>query len=61
MADLHIMNSEDHLLAPELVRTDKSMTVARVMEIAARIASRPVLDPRSPEEILGYDENGLSS
>jgi antitoxin VapB len=27
--------------------------------IALRAASRPVLDDRSPDEILGYDENGL--
>ena len=40
---------------------DKHRVVSRVMEIAGRIASRPVLDSRSPEEILGYDENGLPS
>jgi antitoxin VapB len=28
-------------------------------EIAVRCAALPVLDPRSPEEILGYDERGL--
>ncbi len=28
-------------------------------EIAIRCAALPVLDPRSPEEILGYDERGL--
>ena len=28
-------------------------------EIARRCAARPVLDPRSADEILGYDENGL--
>jgi antitoxin VapB len=27
--------------------------------IARRAAARPVFDPRSPEEILGYDEHGL--
>jgi antitoxin VapB len=27
--------------------------------IALRAAARPVLDPRSPDEILGYDEHGL--
>jgi antitoxin VapB len=30
-----------------------------LMEIGRRCAALPVLDPRSPEEILGYDENGL--
>lgn len=33
--------------------------VAEVLTIAARIAGRPVVDPRSPDEILGYDEHGL--
>lgn len=28
-------------------------------EIAQRCARRPVLDPRKPEEILGYDDSGL--
>lgn len=32
---------------------------AAMMRIAERSAARPVLDDRSPEEILGYDENGL--
>jgi len=39
--------------------TDQSRVTKRVMEIAKRISSRPVLDPRTPDEILGYDENGL--
>ncbi|WP_374708614.1 type II toxin-antitoxin system VapB family antitoxin [Shinella sp. CPCC 101442] len=28
--------------------------------IALDCAELPVLDPRSPEEIIGYDENGMS-
>lgn len=40
-------------------QTDQRRVVARVMEIAARASSRPVLDHRTPDEILGYDENGL--
>ena len=28
-------------------------------EIAMRFASLPVLDPRTPDEILGYDDGGL--
>ncbi|MGD0617728.1 MAG: type II toxin-antitoxin system VapB family antitoxin [Bryobacteraceae bacterium] len=39
--------------------SDSSRLVARVMEIAHRAASRPVLDPRSPDEIIGYDEYGV--
>ena len=30
-----------------------------VKEISDRVAALPVVDPRSPEEILGYDEYGL--
>lgn len=32
-----------------------------ILEIGRRCAALPVLDPRSPDEILGYDENGLPS
>lgn len=32
---------------------------AEMMRIAKRAAVLPVLDDRSPEEIFGYDENGL--
>lgn len=31
----------------------------KVDEIVKQIASRPILDDRSPEEIIGYDEHGL--
>ena len=30
-----------------------------LLAIANRVASKPVVDPRTPEEILGYDEYGL--
>ncbi len=32
---------------------------AAILEILAKMDKLPVLDPRSPDEILGYDENGL--
>jgi antitoxin VapB len=31
----------------------------KILAIGARCASLPILDARSPEEILGYDEQGL--
>lgn len=44
-------------------RLAKQQEIARVLaevrEIQERVASLPVLDPRTPEEIIGYDENGL--
>jgi antitoxin VapB len=35
--------------------------IRRILAIGAECAALPVLDPRSPDEILGYDENGLPS
>lgn len=35
--------------------------VERVMRITDRISSYPVLDNRTPDEIIGYDENGIPS
>ncbi|HEX3954152.1 MAG TPA: type II toxin-antitoxin system VapB family antitoxin [Stellaceae bacterium] len=32
---------------------------ARIREIGEHCASLPILDPRSPEEIVGYDETGM--
>jgi antitoxin VapB len=33
--------------------------VEDVMEIGRHCASLPLVDPRTPDEILGYDENGV--
>jgi antitoxin VapB len=38
---------------------DREEYVARVMDITRRVAELQVRDPRSVDEILGYDENGL--
>ena len=35
--------------------------VGDIMEIGRRCAALPVLDARRPEEILGYDKDGLPS
>jgi antitoxin VapB len=40
-------------------RVAKGMLAADLMEIANHLASLPVYDSRTPDEILGYDENGL--
>lgn len=34
-------------------------TVEEIMAIARRFSSLPVLDDRSDDEIIGYDENGI--
>lgn len=41
--------------------TATTNSVAGVSEIQARLAAAPVLDARSPEEIIGYDQFGLPS
>lgn len=45
-------------VAPE---GDKAARLARINAIIDRAASYPVLDNRTPDEIIGYDENGLPS
>lgn len=33
----------------------------RIQKIQDEIAALPILDPRTPDEIIGYDEHGLPS
>ena len=47
------------LAASNISQTDQSRKLARVMEIVRRTSSLPVLDPRTPDEIIGYDEHGV--
>lgn len=37
---------------------EDSELVQRILEIGARCSALPDLDDRSPDESLGYDENG---
>ena len=46
-------------LERERRRRGRAIDREEVMRIARRIAARPVLDGRSADEILGYDEHGL--
>jgi antitoxin VapB len=48
---------EERLEREERHRNQPS--VEQVMAIARRFASQPVIDNRSPDEIIGYDERGL--
>ena len=34
-------------------------TMEKLLEISDRCAQRPILDPRSADEIIGYDEHGV--
>lgn len=49
---------EERLKRLKLRRRDRSL-VEDLMKIAKHCASLPVLDDRSPDEIIGYDEYGL--
>jgi antitoxin VapB len=40
-------------------RLRKQSLAAELMEIGRRCAALPTLDPRSADEVLGYDEHGL--
>jgi len=48
----------ESLLRHKRPQPHSERTVERVMRIAHRIASLPVLDTRSPDEILGYGDSG---
>lgn len=39
--------------------SDHSRLVERVLELGRRASSRPILDSRSSDEIIGYDELGI--
>lgn len=40
-------------------RRQRPGLAAELEAIGKRVAKLPVLDPRTPEEIIGYDEHGL--
>jgi antitoxin VapB len=37
----------------------KDELIRRMEEISARCGARPLIDPRSPDGLLGYDDYGL--
>jgi antitoxin VapB len=55
-----VINALRERLEREL-RRDQSIEnlIEDVMEIGRHCAALPLLDPRGPDEILGYDKNGL--
>lgn len=48
-------------LLREKRRRGRAGVADRLMQLGRRCAERPVLDERSPDDILGYDEQGLPS
>lgn len=53
-----ILSLEERLVRKRAQRDSRPLE-ERLMEIARHFSSLPVLDDRTPDEILGYDENGL--
>lgn len=49
----------ERLERERLRRGDTTRLADRLMEIGRHCAALPDLDTRSPDEIIGYDENGL--
>lgn len=49
----------ERLERERLKRGDREQRLARIREIGEHCASLPVYDPRTPDEIVGYDENGM--
>jgi antitoxin VapB len=50
-----------HALENQVRQVPKPIDWKKIDAICAEIAALPVLDPRSPDEIIGYDEFGLPS
>jgi antitoxin VapB len=49
----------ERLERERLKRGEVPDLLARIREIQEHFASLPVYDDRSPDEIVGYDENGM--
>jgi antitoxin VapB len=49
----------EQLAREERKADDDDQLVEDILEIARHFSSLPVLDDRSADEIIGYDENGL--
>jgi antitoxin VapB len=46
-------------VVPVKPKLSREELIAGMREISDRFAALPVYDTRTPDEILGYDENGL--
>jgi antitoxin VapB len=49
----------ERLQRERLRRGESADLAARLLEIGDRFSKLPVLDPRTPDEIVGYDETGM--
>jgi len=56
-----VRSALEHELERTMARQDKASLIADLNAIIEAASKLPVLDPRTPDEIIGYDENGLPS
>jgi len=56
-----IVAMRERLAREERKRESKEAVLAEIRAIADHYSSLPVLDNRTEDEILGYDENGIPS
>jgi antitoxin VapB len=60
---LELLRAERARIATEKPRRPDKAEVERILAVTREMQrlwrESPVIDPRSPDEILGYDENGL--
>lgn len=61
ITDAVIVAMRERLEREKRRRGNSRSIAAELMAIGRHCASLPVLDARSSDEILGYDENGLPS
>jgi antitoxin VapB len=61
ITDAVIVAIRERLVREERKRQGRAALIADLRAIADHCASLPILDTRSDDEILGYDENGLPS
>src|SRR6266852_3263314 len=48
-----------HALEDQVRKTGRPLNRKKIDAIRARVSALPVLDTRTPDEILGYDEYGV--
>ncbi|MGA2535286.1 MAG: type II toxin-antitoxin system VapB family antitoxin [Terracidiphilus sp.] len=59
ITDAVIVAMRERLAREERKRTDQEALLEDIRAIAHHCASLPVLDDRTEDEIMGWDENGL--
>jgi antitoxin VapB len=59
ITDAVIVAMRERLVREERKQASKSQLIDELMAIGRHCASLPVLDDRTEDEIMGWDENGL--